>query len=67
MDSTTTSKDLRLNSVIDQIYEGEYQLPEFQRDYIWKDPNVKGLFESVLLGHPIGSILLLEFISPFYQ
>ena len=48
MDSTTTSKDLRLNSVIDQIYEGEYQLPEFQRDYIWKDPNVKGLFESVL-------------------
>jgi hypothetical protein len=60
MDSTTTSKDLRLNSVIDQIYEGEYQLPEFQRDYIWKDPNVKGLFESVLLGHPIGSILLLE-------
>ena len=60
MDSTTTSKDLRLNSVIEQIYEGEYQLPEFQRDYIWKDPNVKGLFESVLLGHPIGSILLLE-------
>ena len=49
MDSTTTSKDLRLNSVIEQIYEGEYQLPEFQRDYIWKDPNVKGLFESVLL------------------
>lgn len=60
MDSTTTSKDLRLNSVIEQIYEGEYQLPEFQRDYIWKDSNVKGLFESVLLGHPIGSILLLE-------
>ena len=60
MDSTTSSKDLRLNSVIEQIYEGEYQLPEFQRDYIWKDPNVKSLFESVLLGHPIGSILLLE-------
>ena len=51
---------LRLKIVIEQIYEGEYQLPEFQRDYIWKDPNVKGLFESVLLGHPIGSILLLE-------
>ena len=60
MDNSTSSKDLKLNSVIEQIYEGDYQLPEFQRDYIWKDPNVKGLFESVLLGHPIGSILLLE-------
>lgn len=60
MNNSTSSKDLKLNSVIEQIYEGEYQLPEFQRDYIWKDPNVKGLFESVLLGHPIGSILLLE-------
>ncbi len=60
MDPSTTSKDLRLNNVIQEIYTGEYQLPEFQRDYIWKDANVKGLFESVLLGHPIGSILLLE-------
>lgn len=60
MDNSTSSKDLKLNSVIEQIYLGEYQLPEFQRDYIWKDANVKGLFESVLLGHPIGSILLLE-------
>ena len=60
MDNSTSSKDLKLNNVIEQIYEGDYQLPEFQRDYIWKDPNVKGLFESVLLGHPIGSILLLE-------
>lgn len=60
MEASTTSKDLRLNTVIHEIYEGEYQLPEFQRDYIWKDSNVKSLFESVLLGHPIGSILLLE-------
>jgi hypothetical protein len=60
MESITTSKDLNLTSIIEQIREGEYQLPEFQRDYIWKDSNVKELFESVLLGHPIGSILLLE-------
>ncbi|MBP7306996.1 MAG: DUF262 domain-containing protein [Saprospiraceae bacterium] len=60
MESTTSSKDLKLNGVIEQIYQGDYQLPEFQRDYIWKDSNIKALFESVLLGHPIGSILLLE-------
>ena len=60
MDSTTTSKDLNLGSVIRQIYDRDYRLPEFQRDYIWKADNVKGLFESVLLGNSIGSILLLE-------
>lgn len=58
--ATTSSKDLRLTGIIDDIYSGDYQLPEFQRDYVWKDSNVKSLFESVLLGHPIGSLLILE-------
>ncbi|MBF4485147.1 DUF262 domain-containing protein [Flavobacterium sp. CSZ] len=57
---TTESKDLNLSDVIDSIYEGEYQLPEFQRDYVWKDSNIKSLFESVLSSHPIGTILVLE-------
>ncbi|KAB0650377.1 DUF262 domain-containing protein [Acinetobacter bohemicus] len=58
--TATSSKDLKLTSIIDEIYQGEYQLPEFQRDYVWRDSNVKSLFESVLLGHPIGSLLILE-------
>ena len=58
--TTTSSKDLRLTGIIEEIYSGDYQLPEFQRDYVWKDSNVKSLFESVLLGHPIGSLLILE-------
>lgn len=57
---TTESKDLNLSDVIDGIYSGDYQLPEFQRDYVWKDSNIKSLFESVLSSHPIGTILLLE-------
>ena len=57
---TTESKDLNLSDVIDSIYDGEYQLPEFQRDYVWKDSNIKSLFESVLSSHPIGTILVLE-------
>jgi hypothetical protein len=57
---TTESKDLNLSDIIDSIYEGDYQLPEFQRDYVWKDSNIKSLFESVLSSHPIGTILVLE-------
>lgn len=57
---TTESKDLNLSDIIDSIYDGDYQLPEFQRDYVWKDSNIKSLFESVLSSHPIGTILVLE-------
>lgn len=57
---TTESKDLNLSDVIDGIFDGDYQLPEFQRDYVWKDSNIKSLFESVLSSHPIGTVLLLE-------
>ncbi|WP_295664573.1 DUF262 domain-containing protein [uncultured Mucilaginibacter sp.] len=60
MKSNTESKDLNLTTVIDSIYNGDYQLPEFQRDYVWKDTNIKSLFESVLSAHPIGTILILE-------
>lgn len=58
--STTLSQDIALTEIIDEIYSGEYQLPEFQRDYVWKASDVKSLFESVLLGHPIGSLLILK-------
>lgn len=58
--SNISSKDLKLTTIINEIFQGEYKLPEFQRDYVWRDTNVKSLFESVLLGHPIGSLLILE-------
>lgn len=60
MRAHTQSTDLSLNALIEEIYRGAYQLPEFQREYIWKDSNIKSLFESVLSGHPIGSLLVLE-------
>lgn len=58
--TSISSKDLRLTEIIDGIYSGDNQLPEFQRDFIWKDPAIKSLVESVLLGHPVGSLLILE-------
>jgi len=42
------------------IREGTIQLPEFQRDFVWRDSDQKELFESIINLHPVGSILLLE-------
>ena len=33
-------------------------LPEFQRGYVWSRNQVRGLFESLYRGHPVGGLLL---------
>lgn len=33
-------------------------LPEFQRGYVWGGEQVRGLFQSLYRGHPVGSLLV---------
>ncbi|MEO9631516.1 MAG: DUF262 domain-containing protein [Sulfitobacter sp.] len=33
-------------------------LPEFQRGYVWGREQVRGLFQSLYRGHPVGSLLV---------
>lgn len=35
-------------------------LPDFQRDFVWEIEKQKGLLSSLLVGLPIGSILIVE-------
>ena len=53
-------KNYSLQEIISEIAKGEIQLPEFQRDYVWKTTDKKALLESIFNGYPIGSLLLLE-------
>ena len=43
------------------IGNGEMQIPDFQRGWVWNDEQIKSLLESVVRGFPINSILLLEY------
>ena len=50
-----------LTTVIEQINKNEILLPDFQRNFVWKDEEQqKKLVASVLCKMPIGSILLLQ-------
>ena len=50
-----------LKDIIKRIDRGQILLPDFQRDFIWKDEErQKKIVASVLAKMPIGSILLLE-------
>lgn len=55
-DTTKTS----LKDLLSQVHEGKLQLPEFQRDYVWNEGDVRSLLESIAKGFPVGALLTLE-------
>jgi len=49
-----------LKDVLTEIEQGRYAVPEIQRPYVWTNPQVEELFESIYKGYPIGSIIVWE-------
>src|SRR5262245_36709369 len=54
----TTKEDL--NDILRDVHEGKLQLPDFQRDYVWGDADVRGLIASIARGFPVGALLTLQ-------
>src|SRR5262245_22436547 len=54
----TTKEDLK--DLLRKVEEGRLQLPDFQRDYVWGDEDVRSLIASIAKGFPIGALLTLE-------
>lgn len=47
-----------MRQILVRLDEGKYGIPAFQRDFVWKPGQVIDLFDSILKGYPIGSIIL---------
>lgn len=56
IDTNKTSLELMLRD----ISVGKTQLPDFQREWRWRDQQIKSLLASVSIGIPIGALLTLE-------
>ncbi|MDQ1923592.1 GmrSD restriction endonuclease domain-containing protein [Massilia pseudoviolaceinigra] len=54
----TTKDDLK--DILRKVQEGKLQLPDFQRDYVWGDNDVRSLIASIAKGFPVGALLTLE-------
>ena len=54
----TTKEDLK--DLLRHAHEGRLQLPDFQRDYVWGDDDVRSLIASVAKGFPVGALLTLQ-------
>jgi hypothetical protein len=50
-----------LFALVDKSRRHEYQVPEFQRDLVWRPEQVRELLVSLVQGHYAGALLVLEF------
>jgi len=46
-----------LEELLEDVADGKYKIPIFQRDFVWKSSQILDLFDSILKGYPIGSLL----------
>jgi len=54
---------LKVRELLDEISHGEVLLPEIQRAYVWKGPQVAKLIDSLYRDYPSGQILLWDTID----
>ena len=57
--SNTSLSQIYLNTlaIVENACRGEYGIPEFQRQFVWKPDQILGLADSLARGYPIGSTL----------
>lgn len=58
--STFDVKQPFLQDMLKNIGNGEIQLPDFQREWVWDDYHIRSLIASVSQSFPIGVVLALE-------
>lgn len=49
-----------LSDYLEWTTSGQLQLPDFQRGWTWEDERIRSLLVTVLRGHPMGAVMLLE-------
>jgi hypothetical protein len=54
-----------LDDLLQDVKNGKYKIPKFQRDFVWTPDQMLELFDSILKGYPIGSLLFWETSDDF--
>jgi uncharacterized protein with ParB-like and HNH nuclease domain len=59
-----TTRVRSIGSYLDEFEQGVFQVPTFQRDFLWSNDDIINLFDSIRNKYPIGSI---QFWQPIYE
>lgn len=50
----------RISTLLEWAGTGKLQLPDFQREYRWNDERIRELLVTILRGHPMGVVMVLQ-------
>ena len=51
---------ITIKNALNSILKREYLIPDFQRDYTWGTEQIERLFDSIMKGYPISSMLFCK-------
>src|SRR5262245_48714760 len=54
----------KVSSLVEKCVKGELLLPEIQRSFVWKQPQIRDLIDSLYHDYPTGTILAWETDDP---
>jgi uncharacterized protein with ParB-like and HNH nuclease domain len=51
---------ITIANALEKIQRQEYLLPAIQREFAWSRNQIRRLFDSLMIGYPVGSFLFWE-------
>lgn len=61
------TNDTLIGKIMERIHNGQIQLPDFQRPWVWDDNRIIGLIASITSSYPIGATMFLNYGNPDIQ
>lgn len=58
LDARPTATTFDVETLVGMAWKGQIRVPHFQRTFRWGREDVRRLFESIIKGYPVGSLLL---------
>ena len=60
MEKKFRSDEIPLAELLRDAADGDLQLPDFQRGWVWDDNHIRSLLASISLSYPIGALMTLK-------
>ena len=51
---------ISITRLVEQAVNGDIDIPEFQREFVWSKDQVKELLDSLIKGYPVGAFLIWD-------
>ncbi|HSV64749.1 MAG TPA: DUF262 domain-containing protein [Mycobacteriales bacterium] len=67
LDIRPSATTFDVETLVQMAWRGQIRVPHFQRDFRWRQEDVRRLFDSIVRGYPIGSLLLWVRPAPAQQ